>query len=179
MSRLPYQQPDEIAAFAELLASEGVRSFLEIGSKFGDTLNVVAGALPVGSKIVSIDLDRNGTDLSKTISDLVSRGYDARLIQGDSRKPDTVEKAKQHGPFDAVFIDGDHRLAGVTDDWNNYGPMCRIVAFHDVAWSRDPKVGKRIEVPLLWDAIKEQYRHVEFKMCPTGNNYGIGVLWTA
>ena len=39
---------------------------------------------------------------------------------------------RQHGPYDLVFIDGDHSPAGVRADWQNYGPMARLVAFHDI-----------------------------------------------
>lgn len=176
MSR-EYQDAAEISAFAELLAREGVRSFLEIGSKFGSTLRVVANALPVGSRIVSVDLNINGPRLGAAINDLVEAGYDARLIVGDSRDPETIRRARKFGPYDAVFIDAGHKLAEVTDDWNNYGPMSRIVAFHDIAWTRDETETRRIEVPKLWNVLKCQYRHVELKMCPTGNNNGIGVLW--
>jgi hypothetical protein len=56
--------------------------------------------------------------------------------------------------------------------------MCRLVAFHDIAWRRAPEwVGVRIDVPEFWDSIKGDYRHEEFKFCPTGKNNGIGVLW--
>jgi hypothetical protein len=67
----------------------------------------------------------------------------------------------------------------VTADWINYGPMSRnIVAFHDISWRRAPDwVGTRIDVPEFWDAIKHDYRHRELKMCPSGKNNGIGVLW--
>jgi hypothetical protein len=43
-----------------LLQREGVRSYLEIGSKFGGSLWRVANSLPPGSRIVSVDLP-NGT----------------------------------------------------------------------------------------------------------------------
>lgn len=174
----PYQVDAEINAFAKLLYEEGVYSFLEVGSKFGGSIKTIANALPGGSRIVSVDMNRNGPDLQDTINNLSMHGYDAHLIVGDSRVPDTIKKAKALGPYDAVFIDADHKLEAVTDDWNNYGPMARIVAFHDIAWAREADHDdKRIAVPELWAELKQQYRHVEFKFCPTGNNNGIGVLW--
>jgi hypothetical protein len=91
-----------------------------------------------------------------------------------------IEKVRALGPFDAVMLDADHRLPGVTADWINYGPMGRMVAFHDIAWRRAPEwVGTRIDVPQFWDSIKGHYRHEEFRFCPTGKNNGIGVLWRA
>lgn len=179
------QDEAEISALADLFQREGVRSYLEIGSKFGGSLGRIAKMLPAGSRIVSVDMP-NGTkawnesrvSLSALVSDLRSRNYDARIIWGDSQYAGVVEKVRELGPFDAILIDADHRLPGVTADWKNYGPLGRIVAFHDIAWRRAPDwVGTRIDVPEFWDSIKGDYRHQEIRFCPTGKNNGIGVLW--
>jgi predicted O-methyltransferase YrrM len=173
------QAEEEITAFCDLLKREGVRSYLEIGSKFGGSLWRVAHALPKGSRIVSLDMNVNGPDLQACINALNGDGYDARLIPLNSTLPEAVERAKAMGPYDAVFIDGDHRTPGVWADWNNYGGMARIVAFHDIGWRRDPSnpKAKSIAVPEIWDVIKQGYRFEEIKLCPSGKNNGIGVLW--
>jgi predicted O-methyltransferase YrrM len=175
----PLQAEAEIAAFCDLLAREGVKSYLEIGSKFGGSLWRVANALPKGSRIVSIDLNRNGTSLQECINALNGSGYDAWLIPLDSTLPEAIQRAKGLGPYDALFIDGDHRPDGVWADWHNYSAMARIVGFHDIGWKRSPDnpKAKSIAVPEIWDEIKQPYRHEEIKLCPTGNNNGIGVLW--
>lgn len=173
------QAEAEIAAFAALLAREGVKSYLEIGSKFGGSLWRVANALPKGSRIVSLDTNVNGPELQDTINRLNGSGYDAWLIPFNSTEPRAIERANMLGPFDALLIDGDHKLPGVTADWNNYGRMASIVAFHDIGWRRDPSnpKAKSIVVPQFWDSIKGPYRYEEIKLCPTGKNNGIGVLW--
>jgi len=179
------QVPEEIDAFCEILKQNEVSLYLEIGSKFGGSLWRVANALPKGSRVVSVDLP-NGTrawkessaSLVACVAELNRIGYDARLIWGDSRAPDVIRKVEKYGPYHAAMIDADHRLPGVTADWINYSPMANIVAFHDINWLRAPEwQGVRIEVPGFWDALKKDYRHQEFKMCPTGKNNGIGVLW--
>jgi cephalosporin hydroxylase len=180
------QVPEEIDAYCDLLRAEEVSLYLEVGSKFGGSLWRAARALPVGSRIVSIDLP-NGTkawrdskaSLEACISDLKDLGYDARIIWGDSMSPDVIRKAFLYGPYHAIMIDADHRLPGVTADWGNYGPMSKsMVAFHDITWRRAPDwVGTRIDVPEFWNSIKSDYRHKELKFCPTGKNNGIGVLW--
>ncbi len=171
------QSEVEIAAFAALLAREGVRSYLEIGSKWGGSLWRVARALPKGSRIISVDINVNGESLVSTINRLKDEGYDARLIEGDSMLPATIFQAGLLAPYGAVFIDADHRPPGVWSDWNNYGPMAKIVAFHDIGWRRDsgnPKA-KSIAVPEIWNEIKHGYRFEELTM--GGKNNGIGVLW--
>lgn len=185
MSEDMLQVEAEIDALADIVRSEGVRSYLEIGSKFGGSLRRVAGVMPIGSKIVSVDLP-NGTKawgqskgaLKSVIHDFKADGYDTHLIWGNSQSPEIIEKVRRLGPFDAIFIDADHRAPGVAADWKNYGDMGRIVAFHDIGWRRAPEwVGTRIDVPEFWDSIKKDYRHQEIKLCPTGKNNGIGVLW--
>jgi cephalosporin hydroxylase len=180
------QDEAEITAFCDLLASEGVLSYLEVGSKYGGSLWRVANALPKGSLIVAIDMP-NGTkawtesrkSLTECVDELNRRGYDARIIWGSSFDAKVIEQARALGPFDAILIDADHRWDGVSQDWRNYGPMGRIIAFHDLAWKRAPDwVGTRIDVPEFWASIKDGFaRTEEFILCPTGKNNGIGVLW--
>lgn len=180
------QDPAEIDAYCDILRSEEVSRYLEVGSKFGGSLWKAAQAMPKGSRIVAIDLP-NGTkawresrvSLEACVAELNRTGYDARIIWGDSTSQEVIRKAALSGPYQAIMLDADHRLPGVTKDWENFGPMSsRIVAFHDIAWRRAPEwVGTRIDVPEFWNSIKGNYRHQEIKMCPTGKNNGIGVLW--
>lgn len=180
------QDPAEIAAFCDLLAREGVASYLEVGSKFGGSLWRVANALPKGSRIVAVDLPggtkawkESEASLKACVLALIDLGYDARIIWGNSTDPKLIEQVRALGPFDAALIDADHRLPGVTQDFANYGPMASIVAFHDLAWKRAPEwVGTRIDVPEFWASIKGDYQRTEeIILCPTKKNNGIGVLW--
>lgn len=182
---LMLQVEEEIDGFAEILRAEGVRSYLEIGAKFGGSLGRVARVLPKGSRIVAVDLPK-GTKawreseplLKGVVAGLKADGHDAHLIWGDSTAPNVIEQVRRLGPFDAIFIDANHTLPFIEKDWANYGPMARIVAFHDINWHRAPEwVGTRIDVPQFWDRIKAGHRHQEFRSCPTGKNNGIGVLW--
>jgi cephalosporin hydroxylase len=175
------QDEAEIGAFVNLLRQEQVASYLEIGSRYGGSLWRIAHGLPQGSRVVAVDLPTGPggkpdaiSTLRACIRELGSIGYDAWLIEGDSQKTEVVRQAKVLGPYDCVFIDGDHTLEGVTSDWKNYGPMARLVAFHDVACCNPEKPIKTLQ---FWEQVKKNYRHQEFKLHHTGRHNGIGVLW--
>lgn len=187
----PWQDMREHDAFLQILRDEGVRSYLEIGAMYGCSLWRVAGLMPAGSsRIVAIDsmVDRPDAkqDLLECISSLNMMGHNAHFINGDSTDPITIGKASILGPFDALFIDGNHSPEYVMADWINYGPMARIVGFHDINWNNTwvsargntpPADGSTMGAPKVWNELKQKYRHKEFKFHPSNNYYGIGVLW--
>jgi methyltransferase family protein len=185
MNYVTLQDPLEIQAFADLVAREKITSYLEIGSKFGGSLHRVGEVLQPGSRVVAVDLPggtkvwkESEASLKKCVLELCEKGHDARIIWGNSQDKNVVEQVRKYAPFDLILIDGDHRLPGVTQDWNNYAVMGKRIAFHDIGWRRAPEwQGTPINVPEFWDSVKGQYRHEEIKLCPTGKNNGIGVLW--
>lgn len=176
------QHPEEIDLLLELIAAEGVSSYLEIGAFCGDTFHAVGQVLRPGGRMVAIDwpapmvyssvtADQKAQALDRAVADLVASGRDARLIRGNSRDEAVIADAESAAPYDMVFIDGDHSIKGAKSDWLDYGPMGRLVVFHDIAgddrWSSGPK--------RLWGDLKCQYRHIEF-IAPNTRR-GIGVLW--
>lgn len=180
------QDEREISALCELFKTEGVTSYLEVGAKFGGALWRVAEVLPRGSCIVSVDLPGGTKAWKESEAQLKAcheamrseLGHETHCVWGDSRDRKLIEQVKALGPFDACLLDGDHRLQGVIPDWENYGPMCRMVAFHDIAWFRAATwEGTRIDVPEIWNHLRPQYQHVEFRFDESLKNNGIGVLW--
>jgi predicted O-methyltransferase YrrM len=169
---IPTQDPAELAAFADLVRRERCGSYLEIGSKLGRSLAAVSAMLDEPAVIVAVDLPKprgKGDALAALIAEL-SESHETRLILGDSAAERTIAEVSRLAPFDLVFIDADHAPAAVAADWKNYGPMGRMIAFHDIA---NPNLG----VAALWDEIKRDWRHVEIKLDPRGDHNGIGVLW--
>lgn len=180
------QDAFEIAKLSKIFSESNVTSLLEVGSRFGGSLWYLAKHMPHGSKIVSIDsgLGEGGgrpgqlASLRECITQLCYNGYHARLIEGWSSNSNVIARAEQLGPYDAVFIDADHRYEGVKADWLAYGPMAtKLVAFHDVCWERKPHFPpstKEVEVPKLWAELTADGRGII--ICNSEANMGIGVL---
>ena len=174
------QFPQEIQEFIRLLKDSGVKSYLEIGCRHGDTFHAVGRVLPKGSLLVAVDLPGArsgkctggkfpGSDkaLHYAASDLKKRGQNAVVIIGDSHSGEVIKAISKYSPFDAIFIDGDHSFEGVRADWRNYGLMGTLIAFHDI---RAEEKG----AASLFNELKQQYKHTEFAFYDRG---GIGVIW--
>jgi len=178
------QRADELLPFIELLRDRGVRRYLEIGARHGDTFHHIMRALPKQSYGVAVDLGGGawGTPASvphlrRATEDLVRRGYRIDVVLGDSCTKRVRDQVEECGPFDAVLIDGDHRYSGVSADWNFYGQLAPIVAFHDISGEGETtKDGQAlpVEVPRLWHELKPHFNCVEF--VGAESTMGIGVI---
>ena len=154
---------------------KGCRSALEIGSRYGKSIQYIAGQMAPDTKVVSVDLPYTGgceglpdaePILRATIEEIASRGHETHLFLGNSHNPALVKAVQDLGPYDFCFIDGDHSYAGVKADWENFGSHAKIVAFHDII--NNPDCFR------LWNEIKGNYRHVEYTQSVW---LGIGVLF--
>lgn len=184
------QHPVEINDFKELMAKHGCTSYLEIGARFGDTFYDVVKSMPAGSKAVAVDLvdgywGREGSDkhLNRASAKLNEAGYDTHTIYGDSTEEAIIEAVREHGPFDCIFIDGDHRYEGVKKDFLNYLPMAvKIVGFHDInseGLHNQANPALKYGVYYLWQEIKEDFEENEcheFIKEETKRPMGIGAL---
>lgn len=178
------QSPIEFGELLKIVKTINCRSLLEIGSRYGGTLWKLANEMPKGSTVVSIDPDKGqgsgkkgaAESLKACVAALKAKGYDAHLITEDSTAPATVAKAKTFGPYQLVFIDGNHEERFVRSDWENYGPMGGIVAFHDTHWKHPGRPCAPVDVPKVWAEIKAQYPNTKEWKDPAFN-FGIGVVW--
>jgi hypothetical protein len=178
------QIKSELDSLIQLFKTHSFTSYLEIGARHGDTFYSVVMAMPKGSRAVCVDLpnglwgnSRSLKNLESCCNELTAQGYKIDLILGDSTKQAIIDKVKKLGPFDAALIDGDHRYDGVKKDWLNYGPMCSLVAFHDiVGHGQRHSAGIYVEVPRLWGDIKQAD---SFEFVEVGSKMGIGVIKNA
>lgn len=175
----PVQNLNELEQLVRIFKEENVRSYLEIGAKFGGSLWALGTAMPKGSRIVAIDLPF-GTfkwpDSERSLRECAERlrqefNHKVTLLWGNCTTLWIIEEAKANGPYDAVFIDANHTRKFVEHDWKVYGPMAPMVCFHDIGWVDK----KGIDVPAFWNDVKRQYEHHE--ICAEPGKNGIGVLW--
>ena len=170
------QNQDELAWMLERV--KGKRSLLEVGSSFGGTLKRMAAVMPRGAKIVSIDLACDSTppffnplaSLKDTCRKIGLMGGSVELLVGNSHDPDVIAAARKYAPYDFCFIDGDHTYEGVKQDWENYGPMAKVVGFHDIG---GPVEG----CTRFWGELKAstEYRIEEF-ISDANPKFGIGIV---
>jgi len=180
----PLQDETEINELAQLLQTEGITSYLEIGARYGGSFDTIMRALPVGSFGMAIDLPGGpfGDLKSKPIllaaaERLLRDGYDIDVILNDCQSPLAYRRAYRSGPFGAVTIDADHSYEAVWNDFSRYAGCARIVVIHDIAApehvrSRD---GRTVEVPRFWREIKRGHRHAE--IVAPDSLMGFGILW--
>lgn len=151
---------------------EGASRVLEIGSRFGYSMLAMAMVMNPRGTIVSVDKgpdeelmavygDRGQMECWAVCCD-AAKSYvdDVVSIEGDSLDELTVKEVMSHGPFDVVFIDGDHKRAHA--DYLNYGVDAKVCGFHDIAGL----------VADDWSQIKRGKRYCEYVFGPKG----IGVL---
>lgn len=172
------QNDYEIFSLIRLMGKLECDSYLEIGSETGETFVAIGAGL---KKAVSIDLPRKKRSVHKI---LLSRrdylrkcGVDAHVILGNSHDRKLMEWALLRGPYDAVFIDGDHSYSGVKSDWENYrGLAKKVVVFHDII-ATSPKNPERLAVHKLWREIKDEFRTLEIIEPDSSRKMGIGVVF--
>jgi len=166
------QDPNEIQWLQNRI--RGAKSILEIGSCHGNSLRLFAQVAAPGAVIRSIDLG-DGTDwrdgestvheLQETIRDLKEEGFEAKALFNNSHSLEAIRWAQQWAPYDFVFIDAGHSYEDVKADWENYGPMGKVIAFHDICY--EPR-----EVRRLWAEIKDEFITDEI----VASRMGIGLI---
>lgn len=180
------QRADEFGLLLDFLRARGVRSVLEIGTRHGDALHEFGKVVGPGGSVVGVDLvdgpwghAESQANAERAVADLVENHHvDASMVFGDSRSAEVIAQARARGPFDFVFIDGDHTPKGVLADWKNYGELAPIVGFHDIdAAALGKKKAARYGVPRLFEELKAL--HPTVSIISPRRGMGIGLVLRA
>jgi len=153
----PSQHKEEFKRFFDfLLANQNCHKpvVVEIGVRAGNQRRFYKELLGA---------DYRGIDIFRTT--------DPEFIQGRSENPETLDKLKQwlNGRrIDVLFIDGDHTYEGVKGDWERYGPLADVVAFHDI----NAKLRVNQDVCEFWKEVSIGRRTMEIKC----KGDGIGII---
>lgn len=162
------------------------RHVLEIGSFMGGSLYQWMVHSQDKARIVAIDLPGGvggrpqyiQQDRWKAWAQVL--GVDFHLLMGDSEDPRIVDKAEELGPYDWIFVDGDHSYGHVIADYMHYWRLLSepgIMIFHDIA--DNPDVG----ASQFWDEMEERYERGEGERLTTmisspGQKWrGLGLIW--
>lgn len=128
------QSLEELIRFYDELP-EKVQRVLEIGTKEGGWLLMLASVLPAPAHLCAVDsVYSSKFDISR--QELRRLGHDVCLITKPSDQAlSDVKKWLGADRLDVLHLDGVHVWPGVFKDWQTYSPWVRpggIVAIHDV-----------------------------------------------
>lgn len=163
------QDSFEMWQMLEVMAQLNPKKILEIGVHTGGGLKTFGEAFPE-AELFGVELETQHLHF-----------HDFKLFEGDSRDKILINKVYDHGPYDFIFIDGDHTYEGVKADWENYKDMVRpggAVGFHDTSRMGDGWMSK-VEVRRL---LKEIWKDRSYKTAEFFNgrdNPGVAIIWPA
>lgn len=180
------QQPEELERLVEIYAKREPARVLEIGTHTGGTLNHWChNGSP--QTVVGVDIGEHDNYMKDFVF-WKARHSDLHLIRGHSQDSLVISKIWDLGPYDFIFIDGDHTYEGVLRDWQtavSASAPDAVVAFHDIVAHGGP--WEEIAIHELWAEIKggdhgrcewEEIIHsLNPEECIFGWPLGIGVVY--
>jgi len=145
------QYPVQFSRYLVRLADHDVKSYLEIGVKFGGTFIITVEYLrKIGRLKKAVAIDRYDCPALRDYSRLNRKIEFHRMNSHGIRFRDLYN---QYGGFDLVFIDGDHSGPGARKDFDLVKKQCRVIVMHDIANCLYPELGR------LREDVKKDFRH--------------------
>lgn len=162
---LRYQEPEEIFPALAYLKERQPKAYLEIGSAAGISLHLAMEAFGKDCRYRAVDILERPND-NKRLLDLIEaynvHGYDVALIHGRSDKSDSINAARDAGPYDVIMVDADHSFRAALGDIVNYAPLLTdtgALVMHDAdpLGILDGITKRKVELPdcrHIWMAAK-------------------------
>lgn len=127
----PQQKFSELVPFLQEVVENGCKIVLEIGSAEGGLSYIFSELF---TKVVALDIYHTA-------------GYDKgniiRFTLNSNNPGDSIKRIEELGPYDLIFIDGNHSYETVKNDYEIYSPLLDfggIIAFHDI---KDTEIQRR------------------------------------
>ena len=161
----------------EVALSPGVRRYLEVGCREGDSLRQIVANSAVITRVVVCDMwgpmyggtCRGGHD---HIEGMLNRlGYTGQRLVLDGDSKDLVPTLREQ--FDVVLVDGDHSPAGALADLTNCWPLVESggqLVFHDICHPAHPGLRSLFHV-FLDDQPDCGLRHEIWE------GHGVAIAW--
>ena len=159
----------------EFVLESKPKKILEIGVQNGQSTKTMLMALSKlgGGSLVSIDHKSRQSILDEEYSDLKKYWH---FIKGDSHSPNTLQLAKDfledEELYDMLFIDGDHKMPGVKQDFDDYSELVKpggIIMLHDI-------VNINEDVHELWSQITWEKFSIDWGKSATSLTPGFGLV---
>jgi predicted O-methyltransferase YrrM len=183
------QKRSEILRLLERVRELRPANVCEIGAAGGGTTFLFTRASDAAARIVSIDLALDAAR-REAFQMFAGEGQTLACVEGDSHSEATLEAVR--GVFggralDLLYLDGDHSLEGVAEDFRMYAPLVRpggMIVFHDIVADYRTRHGVETTsdtggVPRFWRELKAATaggRVEEIVEDEEQDGYGIGIL---
>jgi cephalosporin hydroxylase len=133
-----WQYPTQFSKYLSELSKLRVTSYLEIGVRHGGTFVITVEYLSRFNNLeraVAVDL----VDCP-SLTEYASTSAGVSFVRMDSRSKKFRRSLAANGPFDLVFLDGQHTRSACLSDYNLVADSARIIVFHDIVNDSCPGV---------------------------------------